>query len=149
MNNFQRNGALSNTQVGKDFESKAKSFFAMRGIILDENISIEIGVEDKKKVHRFDLGNLEQKIIVECKSHTWTESENIPSSKITTWNQAMYFFHAGPQGYRKTFFVLKHWSEKHKQSLAAYYLRTNDHLIPSDVEFWEYDEITDMAQRIK
>jgi hypothetical protein len=149
MANFQRNGSISNAHVGKDFESKAKTFFATQGVILDKNISIEIGIEGKKKAHNFDLGNPISKIIVECKSHTWTESENIPSAKITTWNQAMYYFYAAPKGYRKIFIVLKHYSKKHKQTLAAYYLRLNDHLIPSDVEFWEYDEDTKTAQRIK
>ena len=28
MANFQRNGSISNTHVGKEFEAKAKSFFA-------------------------------------------------------------------------------------------------------------------------
>lgn len=149
MANFQRNGSISNAHVGKDFEAKTKSFFATQGIILDKNISIEIGIEGKKKAHNFDLGDPINKIIVECKSHTWTESENIPSAKITTWNQAMYYFYAAPKGYRKIFFVLKHYSKKHKQTLAAYYLRLNNHLIPSDVEFWEYDEDTKTAQRIK
>jgi len=149
MANFQRNGSISNTSVGKEFEAEAKSFFAMQGVILDENIAIEIGIEGKKKAHRFDLGNLINKIIVECKSHTWTESENIPSAKMTIWNQAMYYFHAAPKDYRKIFFVLKHYSKRHKQTLVAYYLRINDHLIPSDVEFWEYDKTSKMAQRIK
>ncbi len=149
MANFQRNGSISNTSVGKEFEAEAKSFFAMQGVILDENIAIEIGIEGKKKAHRFDLGNLINKIIVECKSHTWTESENIPSAKMTIWNQAMYYFHAAPKDYRKIFFVLKHYSKRHKQTLAAYYLRINDHLIPNDVEFWEYDKTSTMAQRIK
>jgi hypothetical protein len=149
MANFQRKGSISNAHVGKAFEAKTKAFFAAQKIILDENISIEIGIEGKKKAHKFDLGDSINKIIVECKSHTWTKSENIPSAKITTWNQAMYFFYAVPKSYRKIFFVLKHYSKKHKQTLAAYYLRLNDHLIPSDVEFWEYDEDTNTAQRIK
>jgi hypothetical protein len=149
MTNFQRSGSISNAHAGKDFEAKAKSFFAAQGVILDNNITLELGIEGKKKAHKFDLGNHTNKIIVECKSHTWTESENIPSAKMTTWDQAMYYFYAAPKGYRKIFFVLKHYSKKHKQTLAAYYLRINDHLIPSDVEFWEYDEVAKIGQRIK
>jgi len=149
MANFQRNGSISNTHVGKEFEAKAKSFLATIGLLLEKNVSIEIGIEGKKKAHKFDLGNPVDKIIVECKSHTWTETENIPSAKMTSWNQAMYYFYAAPRGYRKMFFALKHYSKKHKQTLAAYYLRINDHLIPSDVEFWEYDEDKKIAHKIK
>jgi len=149
MANFQRSGSTSNAHVGKAFEAKAQSFFAKQGLILDMNIPIAIGIEGKSKAHNFDLGSISNKIIVECKSHTWTESENIPSAKMTTWNQAMYYFFASPKDYRKVFFVLKHYSKKHRQTLAAYYLRLNDHLILNDVEFWEYDEDKETAQRIK
>lgn len=57
MNNFQRNGSLSNTQVGSDFEKVAKSYFASQGIPLQEFLSLEIGIEGKRKAHRFDLGS--------------------------------------------------------------------------------------------
>lgn len=53
-----------------------------------------------------------------------------------------------PRGYRKVFFVLKDFSEKHRETLAAYYLRTYEHLIPCDVEFWEYDTATKTAERL-
>ena len=147
MKNFQRNGAISNTDVGRDFEAKARAFFAKQGITLQSSISVPIGIEGKTKPHAFDLGDLDQKVIVECKSHTWTESENVPSAKITTWDQAMFFFHAAPKDLRKVFFVLKHYSAKRGATLADYYLRTKEHLIPSEVEFWEYDERTSEAVR--
>ncbi len=37
-------------------------------------------------------------------------------------------------------FVLRDYSEKRKETLAEYYLRTHRHLVPNDVEFREYDE---------
>ncbi len=37
-------------------------------------------------------------------------------------------------------FVLYDYSEKRKETLAQYYLRTYKHLVPKDVEFWEYKE---------
>lgn len=92
MNNFQRKGSISNAHVGNVFEDKIKSFFSKQGIELSRGVALDIGVDGKKKKHKFDLGNLENKIIVECKSHTWTVTENVPSAKITTWDQAMYFF---------------------------------------------------------
>jgi len=86
---------------------------------------------------------------VEYKSHTWTESQNTPSAKMTTWTEAMYYFYAAPKDYRKVFFVLRDFSKKHRETLAAYYLRTYEHLIPGDVEFWEYDPEKRTAERIR
>ena len=86
------------------------------------------------------MGNLNEKILVECKSHTWTESGNVPSAKMTTWDQAMYLFYAAPTGYRKISFVLKDYSLKRQETLVEYYIRTKSHLIPNDVEICEFDE---------
>jgi hypothetical protein len=149
MNNFQRKGVASNAQVGRDFEKKIQSYFQKQGIDLSTGIAIEIGIDGKKKKHKFDLGNIEKQIIVECKSHTWTVTENVPSAKITTWDQTMYFFHAAPSGFRKIFFVLKHLSLKRNETLCEYYIRTNNHLIPNDVEIWEFDESKGTAERKK
>jgi hypothetical protein len=89
MMDFQRKGVKSNKQAGKDFEKKVKKYFKNQGIKLTQDIVVSIGINKKKKLHKFDLGDVTKKIIVECKSHTWTESGNIPSAKITTWDQAM------------------------------------------------------------
>jgi len=136
---FQRKGSKSNTQVGKDFEKSAMEFFSNKRLSLQENVSVDIGINGTRS-HNFDLGNITQKILVECKSHTWTEGGNVPSAKMTTWDQAMYFFHVTPKGYRKIFFVLKDYSVKRQETLAEYYIRTKSHLIPTDVEIWEFDE---------
>ncbi|MDE2117830.1 MAG: hypothetical protein KGJ19_04470 [Betaproteobacteria bacterium] len=137
---FQRIGAESNAQVGREFELRAQSFFATQGIQLKLNHKVEVGIEgNEKKLHAFDLGCDEKKILVECKSHRWTTGNNVPSAKMTVWNEAMYYFHAAPRNYRKIMFVLHHCNDQGK-SLASYYLDTHRHLIPSGVEFWEYDE---------
>lgn len=44
MNSFQRNGAASNIQVGRDFESRASAFFLQQGLNLQPNFSLKIGV---------------------------------------------------------------------------------------------------------
>lgn len=143
---FQRKGAKSNTDVGREFERAAKDFFATQNLPLEEDVSVRIGINDKKP-HKFDLGNLNGKILIECKSHTWTEGGNVPSAKMTTWDQAMYLFYATPTGYRKIFFVLKDYSPKRQETLAEYYIRTKSHLIPKDVEIWEFDQNTKIAER--
>ncbi len=139
-NSFQRIGARSNAQVGRDFENTALNFFKSQDLILEKNIKIDIGIENISKLHAFDLGSKEQKIIVECKSHKWTSGENVPSAKMSVWNEAMYYFVASPNNFRKIMFVLYDYSVKRKKTLAQYYLRTYEHLVPKDVEFWEYEE---------
>ena len=110
---FQRKGAKSNTHVGKEFERAAKDFFTLKGLHLQKRYFNRYR-DKRKKPHTFDLGNLNEKILVECKSHTWTEGGNVPSAKMTTWDQAMYFFYVAPTGYRKIFFVLKNYSLEKK-----------------------------------
>jgi hypothetical protein len=136
---FQRKGAVSNAHVGRDFETKAQQYFTKQGLNLKHDVAIEIGI-DKHKLHKFDLGNEQKKVIVECKAHKWTESDNVPSAKLTVWNEAMLFFHVAPSGYRKILFILRDFSRKRNETLGEYYIRTNSHLIPKDVEMWEYDE---------
>jgi len=109
---------------------------------------LPVGIGTEKKNHSFDLGNKEQRIIIEYKSHKWTKGDNVPSAKLTVWNEAMYYFLSSPQGYRKIFFILKDFSNKRKETLAEYYLRTYSHLIPDGVEFWEYDPEKNEALKI-
>lgn len=113
------------------------------------NLKVSVGISDIKKDHAFDLGCEKEKILVECKSHKWTApNDNVPSAKLTVWNEAMYYFIATPKGYRKIMFVLRDYSEKRKETLAEYYIRTYRHLIPKDVEFWEYNESTMSAVQL-
>lgn len=60
----------------------------------------------------------------------------MPSAKLTVWNEAMYYFALTPRRFRKIFFVLK--DLRRTESLAEYYVRLQSHLIPDDVEVWEY-----------
>lgn len=147
MSNFQRVGSKSNSHVGKAFEDLALKFFARQGIFLAPKWSVDIG-HAKTAGHYFDLGSDAPAVLVECKSHTWTVGENSPSAKLTVWNEAMYYFLLAPPRYRKIFFVLKHLNAKRGQSLAAYYLSRYGHLVPADVEIWEYDETSGIAERI-
>ena len=52
----------------------------------------------------------------------------------------MYYFLVAPPGFRKILFVLRDMSEWRQETLAEYYIRTYRHLIPEDVEIWEFDE---------
>ena len=146
-NNFQRIGAQHNTGVGLRFENIAREFFlTVEGIRLLPNFSVPVGVGDQKKSHKFDLGSAVPPVLVECKSHTWTQGGYTPSAKMTVWNEAMYYFHLAPNEYRKIMFVLKH--DKAGRSLASYYIHTHGHLIPEGVEVWEYDTDTNKGERL-
>ena len=138
VNNFQRLGAISNAAVGRDFEAVAQWWFASEGVQLRRNFGVRVGFFDKKD-RKFDLGSNEPPILVECKSHTWTGGGNVPSAKITVWNESMYFFSLAPSGFRKVMFVLRDYSKKRGESLAEYYVRNHSHLIPDDVEIIEFD----------
>ena len=116
-------------------------FFAKQGIRLSPRFAVDIGLS-KQKQHCFDLGSSAAKVIVECKSHRWTEGGNVPSAKMTVWNEAMYYFHLAPKEFRKYLFVLHDKREKVGESLLNYYKRTHVHLIPEDVDFLEWDEAT-------
>ena len=139
VNNFQRLGSTSNSQVGRDFETAAQDYFRQKGSSLQKGHSVQIGVSSKKD-RKFDLGSDDPPVLVECKSHTWTRGGNVPSAKITVWNEAMYLFLLAPQRFQKVLFVLRDFNERRSESLAEYYVRNYSHLIPDDVEIWEYDE---------
>ena len=139
--NFQRVGSISNAHAGSEFEQLAARKLAEAGLVVTQNLGVAVGTGRVKKVHRFDLGSDNPPVIVECKSHTWTSGGNMPSAKITVWNEAMYYFSLAPSDYRKIFFVLK--NVRRQESLAEYYVRLYRHLIPNDVEVWEYCNDTD------
>jgi hypothetical protein len=60
----------------------------------------------------------------------------------------MFYFYISPLDYKKLLVVLRSYSIKRKQSLAEYYIRLNSHLIPSDVEIWEYNTETGGVDKI-
>lgn len=73
----------------------------------------------------------------------------MPSAKMMAWTEAMYHFFAAPEDYGKMFFVLKDVSTKRHETPAKYYLRRYEHMIPNDVEYWEYDAAMNSAERIR
>ncbi|MDO8350988.1 MAG: hypothetical protein Q7S94_07535 [Gallionella sp.] len=147
-NSFQRIGEKANADVGRKFELCAQSYFAAQDVNLELNHKVRVGIEGGiKKFHAFDLGCNEKKILVECKSHRWTTGNNVPSAKLTVWNEAMYYFHLAPRNFRKIMFVLHHCNNQGK-SLASYYWDKYKHLVPNDVELWEYDEQKKIAIQI-
>lgn len=140
MTNFQRIGEKSNAHVGRKFEKSVQSVLSEINIPLELDYKLSIGIDKIKKAHAFDLGSSIPNIIVECKAHKWTNGNNVPSAKMTTWNEAMYYFAIAPKEYRKILVVLRDTSLTRSETLAEYYVRIYSHLIPTDVEIMEYDE---------
>ena len=139
MNNFQREGSTSNSHVGWAFEERARKVLAEHGLQLESDHKVPCGLGAVRKSHAFDLGSESPRVIVECKSHTWTSSANVPSAKMKNWAEAMFYFHMAPRDYRKIFFVERSLRPGRSESLLSYFLRTQAHMIPPDVEFWELD----------
>jgi len=135
---YQWEGSISNAHVGREFEQRVFDYFKREISDLRLNFPIEVG-HSQKKLHSFDMGSDSEKVIIECKSHTWTKGNNVPSAKLTTWDQAMLYFHLSPKSYRRMFVVLKDLNDRTDESLLEYYLRLHSHLIPEGVEFWEWD----------
>lgn len=138
--NFQRVGTISNAHVGRNFATVAAQVLAGHGLEVEREFSVAVGIGQTKKDHSFDLGSKEPPVLVECKSHRWTAGGNVPSAKLTVWNEAMYYFLAAPRHYRNILFVLRDTRVRTGETLAQYYIRTYVHLIPNGVEIWEYDE---------
>ncbi len=150
MTNHQRTGAVSNAHAGREFEADALAYFIdEEGLTLTTSFSVQLGVNDLRKAHRFDLGCKEPAVLVECKSHNWTETGNMPSAKITVWNEAMYYFLLAPAHFRKILFVLEARHARQSETLAEYYTRVNGHLIPRDVSIVEFNPTSKSASYVK
>ncbi|MEZ5493010.1 MAG: hypothetical protein R3E61_00075 [Pseudomonadales bacterium] len=50
---FQRVGSNSNSQVGREFELVAQSFFASEGVNLQRGHKVPVGVGEKEKIAQF------------------------------------------------------------------------------------------------
>ena len=62
---------------------------------------------------------------------------------MKNWAEAMFYFHMAPSDYRKIFLVERSVRPGRDESLLNYFLRTQAHMIPSDVECWELDRDSD------
>lgn len=120
-----------------------------QGRDLTPEYRVEVGLSSKyKKQHAFDLGNSE--VLIECKYYDWTESDNNPSAKISTLNEAMLYLYTAPTRFNKKMLFIKQTSKKgrrHPETLAEYYVRLYKHFIPDDVEVWEYNDETQKAEK--
>ena len=83
--------ATPNPKVGKDFQNKVKQWFETdRNTPLYLEHAINIGTPSRP--HKFDISDMDEDLVIECKCYTWTDSGNIPSAKLRGLNEAIFYF---------------------------------------------------------
>lgn len=118
----------SNVAVGRAFCNEVRLVLGTElGIHLSEELAIGIG--EPPKPHRFDLGNRDANIAVECKAFTWTKGGNMPSAKITTAREAVLFLQWLPADWTRILAMSRSTRPTHQESLAQYFVRLNRHLL--------------------
>ncbi len=139
-----RAGNSANPGNGAAFQKSVRDWFVNHyGPGFELETKIPIGTSDeRKKDHKFDIVNLKQKIVIECKRYTWTETGNVPSAKMGFTNEAAFYLSFLPDDYEKYIVMLKSNHTKRKESLAEYYFRTNRHLLGKTIVA-EYDPSAD------
>jgi hypothetical protein len=75
----------------RDFEKRARSFFESElRVALLEQMPLPLATGE---THKFDLTSSDERIVIECKSHTWTQSGNYPSAKVTDAQRSVELLH--------------------------------------------------------
>lgn len=120
----------SNYVIGKEFEDLSCKVLTeqFNTKLRDEFASIKIGTNEEKE-HDFDLASADQSIVVECKAYTWTEGDNTPSGKISTFNEAVYFLSFLPKDTIKILCIKKAYNSKKGKTLAEYYVSQYGHIL--------------------
>ena len=135
--------------LGKKFQEAVCEWFASKPEYkgsFEMEVGLPIGSPEKN--HFFDIVNKESKIVIECKRYTWTETGNVPSAKIRTLNEAVFFMSLLKGSYTKYIVMFKANHPKKKESLAEYYFKTYYHLL-GDIILAEYDVINDKMRYFK
>ena len=133
----------SNYIIGKEFEDLSCKVLTehFNTKLRDEVASIKIGTNEKKE-HDFDFASADQSIVVECKAYTWTEGDNTPSGKISTFNEAVYFLSFLPKDTIKILCIKKAYNSKKGKTLAEYYVNQYGHIL-GDVFIYEISDGND------
>lgn len=137
---------MSNAKEGHKFECRAQ-----KALLIKEGLSLQLRYEvlcglnngNSPRLHAFDLGSENPKIIVECKAHNWMSKDKYPSAKMSNWVEAMFYFYVIPSDYRKIFIVKRSVHPRTKETLLSCFLDKKAHMIPPDVELMELDNDSD------
>ena len=141
------NTNIENAQVGRNFQKKVKQWFESNkklGFKLEHPICIG----NPAKPHRFDICDEGENIVIECKCYAWTNTGNIPSAKLTTLNEAIFYFTFLPAETEKILVMAYAVHPNKSETLAEYYFRTHCHLL-GDIKIMEFCVETDEMRIIK
>lgn len=61
----------------------------------------KLAIGNPPKGHKFDIVSEDAHIAIECKRYTWTEGGNVPSAKMGTMNEAVFYLSFLPDTYDK------------------------------------------------
>ena len=130
-----------NPAAGAAFQQAVADWFERnRGI--DVSLEKKIPIGNPPKDHKFDIVSSDNRIAIECKCYTWTETGNVPSAKMGFCNEAAFYLSFLPDTYEKYIVMAYSWHEKRKKTLAQYYYETDRHLL-NDIKVAEYNPDTD------
>lgn len=87
------------------------------------------------KLHKFDLVNSDNSIVVECKSYKWTDDDNYPSAKISTAHEALFFL-SRIRADKKVLVFQDSFNSK-RESLVEVFVRRSRGLF-DDTDIWIY-----------
>ncbi len=117
-----------NPARGAEFERQAQDILSEHfGVMLQRGCAIPIG--DPAKEHRFDLASNDGKYVGECKNISWTQAGNIPSAKMTSVNQAVFYLTFVSDAKYRFVVMRRDTHPRHQETLAEYYYRTYQYLL--------------------
>jgi len=130
----------------RQFEERVGNYFGERLDCEFKERRQKVGPEQE---HKFDLVSADGEIVIECKSYTWTNGQNIPSAKVSTANEALFFL-SRVNAERKMLVMQDDFNHK-GQSLVNKYVEWYGGLM-DDTEVWRYlpkSEESDEVERVR
>ncbi|WP_368293738.1 hypothetical protein [Dehalobacter sp. TBBPA1] len=115
-----------------DFEKRVKVYLEKTFSQDFKEKALVVGVN---KEHKFDLVSSDNLIIAECKSYTWTKGSNMPSGKVSTALEAVFYLSRIVAD--KKILVFQDSIKHSGESLVDMFLKNNGGLL-DDVEIWTF-----------
>jgi hypothetical protein len=119
----------------KDFERLAGEFFANEsGIRLLPQWPVHL---KNRMTHKFDFSSENERLVVQCKSLTWTKSQHYPSGKVAEAQRAIHMLQES-SALRKIVVFDDHLNQKGQSFVEVFVRRNKDSL--SGVEVWRHHD---------
>jgi hypothetical protein len=132
------NSNNENPIIGQQFQASVNRIMSAHfGQRFDDEVRIPIG--NPPKDHKFDCVSEDRRIVVESKCYTWTDTGKIPSAKMATLNETVFFMSFLPSTTIKIIALKKAVHPLRNETLGEYYCRIYNHLL-RDVKIFEIDD---------